>query len=274
MSETRNTLDLPGIDGIEDLDGDVDGLDVHLDDLTPGDVVTVHAQEDSTEYVVTGRHESAGKTIDETDVIELTAIDPSDALLSHPMSVASMHHRALLGEIEIETGLRGIATWLIGRGSYHLRTIWKYRIRGHDDLSDTCDGCGESVNIGRAYSGPDDRPYHKECLADPSKAVKWPDVSGKSDSSDVSDQSEDEWTMTFTGRGGKRVPATEVESYRITSVCLRVPGTHGGEHGEDFWVVDRIAGRWYCLACHDAHCEHAWAVENELPDPTPEVADG
>lgn len=271
MSEARNALDLPGINGIEDLDGDVDGLDVHLDDLTPGNVVTIHDPETSAQYLVTGRHESAGNTIDETDVIELTAIDPSDALLSYPMSVASMHHRALLGEIEVETGWRGIVTWLIGRGSYHLETLWKYRILGHNDLDKVCDGCGESVNIGEAYSGPNDRPYHKECLADPSQTVEWPDILGNNDSSAASDQSEDEWTMTFRARGGNTVPATEIKRHRITTVTIRVEGTHGGEHGEDFWIVDRIAGRWYCLACHDDHCEHAWAVEHELPDPTPEV---
>jgi hypothetical protein len=266
MSEARNALDLPGIDGIEDLDGDVDRLEVHLDDLTPGNVVTIHDPEESHKYLVTGRHESqTSDIVDQTDVIEMTALDPSKSIVSGDRSVASLHHRAMYGKIEVETGWRGIATWLIGRGSYHLETLWKYRILGHNDLDKVCDGCGESVEISAAYAGPDNRPYHKDCLENPSQAVEWPDISGKSDSADTSDHSEDEWTLTFRARGGNAVPATEVERHRITTVTVRVEGTHGGEHGEEFWVVDRIAGRWYCLACHDAHCEHAWAVEHELP---------
>lgn len=262
MSETRHILDLPGIDGIEDLDGDVDGLDTHLNDLTPGNVVTIHDADVPTQYVVAGRRDSLEKSLDKTDIIELEALNPSETLLSRPMTVAGLHHRAARGEIEVETGWRGLVTWLVERGSYHLRTFWKYRVKGYADLTDVCDECGEEIGLGSAYAGPDDRPYHKECLADPETAVEWPDLS---DESDESDEDGTDWRMTFTSKG-RDVPESEVDHHRITSVTVWEDRERA--HGEGFWVVDRVAGRWYCLACHDAHCDHAWAVENELPDPT------
>lgn len=267
MSDARNVLDLPGIDSIEDLDGDVAGLDVHLNDLSPGNVVTIHDADATTQYIVAGRHDSLDKSIDNTDIIELEALDPANALVSRPMSVASLHHRAVRGEIAVETGWRGIARWLAGRGRYHLRTVWTYRVKGHDDLTDVCDECGEEIGLGSAYSGPDDRPYHKECLADPSQAVEWPDLLDESDERGEEDTA---WRMTYTAKG-RDIPASDVDHHRITSVTVWEDRER--EHGEGFWVVDRVAGRWYCLACHDSHCDHAWAVENELPDPTPEASD-
>lgn len=141
MSEARNALDLPGINGIEDLDGDVDALDVDLNDLTRGTVVTMDDRGDGTEAVrcvVTGRHESSGSGIDQTDLIELKALDPSEPWLSDTASVAVLHHKAARGEIKVDSGWRGIATWLLGRGRSHLRTL-----TGHDERSDVCNECGE-----------------------------------------------------------------------------------------------------------------------------------
>lgn len=60
--EVRNALDLNGIDSIDDLDGDVRTLDVNLNDLSPGNVVTFHEPEQSHKYLVTGRHESRTDT--------------------------------------------------------------------------------------------------------------------------------------------------------------------------------------------------------------------
>lgn len=64
----------------------------------------------------------------------MTALDPSASIVSGDRSVASLHHRALYDEIAVETGWRGITTWLRGRGRYHLETLWQYRLRGHADL--------------------------------------------------------------------------------------------------------------------------------------------
>lgn len=117
--EIRYITDHPEIDGIEDLDGDVEHLDIgidNLDDLSRGDVVNYVGDGDPDGgFVVTGRHESSGGTTDETDVIEMKEVNRySDTLHSRPGSVAYLHSRGVFGELEVRTGWSAFRTRLAG----------------------------------------------------------------------------------------------------------------------------------------------------------------
>lgn len=128
---------------------------------------------DEIEYYV-DTVESPG---DET-MLGLSPITPEPDTIRHrKVSVALLEHRRDRGdEVTIRTGWRAFSRFVAGRTRAYARHIWKYHVLNHDDLDDTCDKCGESVDLSACYSGPGDRPYHEECLADLSTAVKWPDV--------------------------------------------------------------------------------------------------
>lgn len=135
-NEIRYVTDLPEIDGIEDLDGDVEkygiGID-NVDDLSRGDVVNYVGDGDPDGwFVVTGRRESRGTT-DTTDVIEMQAANRySQTLLSRLGSVADLHSRAAFGDLEVRTGLRALATRLAGS----VREIRDgIRLRGESEMS-------------------------------------------------------------------------------------------------------------------------------------------
>ncbi len=117
--EIRYITDYPEIDGIEDLDGNVERYDVgidNLDNLSEGDVVQYTGEGDPEGwFIVTGRHASSGSYTDQTDVIEMKAVNRySDTLHSRPGSVAYLHSQAVFGELEARTGLQAVMTRLSG----------------------------------------------------------------------------------------------------------------------------------------------------------------
>lgn len=119
VEDERYITDHPEIDGIEDLDGDVEEYDVgidNLDDLSRGDVVQYTGDGDPNAwYRVTGRHASSGSYTDQTDVIEMKAVNRyADTLASRPGSVAYLHSQAVFGELEARTGWSAFRTQLAG----------------------------------------------------------------------------------------------------------------------------------------------------------------